>query len=155
MEAETEQVYKNWMNSLAWWATIMYRAGKETGGEVFVRKVEAEFHQMGKRQGEILRSRLQVEEVDCTTIGRIMDGIDKSFGNYWDGYIENSPGGFEKLITTCPVADTLSRAPEICTRLLYACAQGIVIGINPDAKFRMDEIISKGDKVCHVRIELE
>ncbi len=38
-----------------------------------------------------------------------MDAIDMSLGNYWDGYVENSPSGFEKHITTCPVADILKQ----------------------------------------------
>jgi hypothetical protein len=155
MGSDEEQVYKNWMNTLAQWVAVMYTVGKETGGEAFVQKVEGELRQTSMKEGERLRSRLHTEHANCMQIGEIMNGIDKSMGNYWDGYVENSPTGFEKHVTTCPVAHILSRAPEVCTRLMEASGKGLVAGINPKATFRMDTAISQGDKTCNVRIEMK
>ncbi|MCX6000874.1 MAG: L-2-amino-thiazoline-4-carboxylic acid hydrolase [Chloroflexi bacterium] len=155
MESGAERVYKNWMHTLAQWVAVMYTVGKETGGEAFVQKVEGELRRTSMKEGERLRSRLQAEDVDCMRIGKIMDGVDESFGNYWEGYVENSPSCFEKHITTCPVAHILSGAPEICTRLLLASGQGLIAGVNPDATFRMDTTMSQGDKTCHYRVEVK
>ena len=155
MESDAERVYKNWMNTLAQWLTVMYTSGKETGGEAFVQKVEAELRRTSMNEGERLRSRLQTEDADCTRIGEIMNGIDRSMGDYWDGYVENSPTGLEKHITTCPVAHILSRAPEVCTPFMEASGNGLVAGINPNATLRMDTAMSQGAKACHVRIEMK
>ena len=155
MDAYPLEVYKNWTLTLAQWVTMLYTVGKETGGEAFVQKAEEEFRRTGMKQGAKLRSRLPAGDPDCTQIGQLMDGIDKSMGNYWDGYVENSPTGFEKHITTCPVVHIFSRAPEVCTRLLAASGQGLVEGIDADATLRMDTAMSQGDKTCHVRIEIK
>jgi hypothetical protein len=154
MESTMEQVYKNWTEFLAHWVTIMFKVGKEMAGEAFVQKVEEELYQGSLRLGTALRSQMGVEGTDCTAIGRVFDAVDESMANYWDGHVENTPGGFEKHITTCPVAKTFSRDPEICARFMTAGARGVVASINPDATFCMEELIPKGDKSCHYRIEI-
>lgn len=153
MESTNEQVYKNWTETLAYWIAIMFNVGKEVAGETFVQRLEEEFYQGGARQGRRLSSLLGVTGTDCTAIGTVLDAVDESFGNYWDGYVENSTEAFEKRITTCPVAKPFSRAPEICSRLIAAGGRGIAASINPDTDFRFSELISKGDETCHYRVE--
>jgi len=148
-----EPVYKNWMELFGNWITVMFEVGKETGGETFIQRLEEELYQEGLQHGTRLRSRLEVKEPDCTAIGNILDTVDESLGNYYDGYVENSPTGFEKHITACPVAGILSRAPEICVRLVAASGQGLATGINPKATFVIDRFITKGDETCHYRVE--
>jgi len=155
MEPTMEQVYKNWMETLGYWVTTMFEVGKETAGELFVQRVEEEIYQGALQQGARLCSRMDVKGSDCTAIGKIMDAMDESYGNYWDGYVEKSPVAFEKHINTCPVASILSRAPEICVRLIASGGRGLAAGINPDATFHIDRFISKGDETCHYRIETE
>jgi len=155
METTTEQVYKNWMEIMGLCATTMFNVGKELAGETFLQRVEEMFYQIGLREGRQRSSMLAAGETDCIAIGKVLDAGDESLGNYCDGYVENSPAAFEKHITTCPVAEILSMAPEICTRLIAATAQGLVHSINPDATIRFDEIIAKGDKTCHYRVQLQ
>ena len=80
--------------------------------------------------------------------------MDEVFGNPWDGYVENSPTGFEKHLLSCAIADILSQAPEICIRLVPALANGLISAINPNATIKFYECLCKGDKTCHYRVEI-
>lgn len=155
MGATEEEVYRNWMLTLARWVTTMYNAGKETGGEAFVGKIEAEFRRIGTRQAQKFLEQMPGAPLDCTTMGKMLDFVDTSYGNYWDEYTENSPQGFEKNIRTCPVANIFSRAPEICTIMIQTMGQSLVSSVHPDASFQLDKVLSRGDPVCHYRAELK
>jgi hypothetical protein len=87
-------------------------------------------------------------------IGKILDVVDESLDNYWDGYVENSPTGFEKQIINCPIAQIFSAAPDICERLFPAMAQGLVSKINPNATAKFYEFLCNGGKSCHYRVEI-
>ena len=153
MKSNMEQVYKNWMEVLAHWVTTMFNVGQGLAGEAFVQKLEEEFYQGGLQHGETLRSVLEVTGTDCIAVGRILDAVDESLGNYWDGYVENSPEGFEKHVTTCPVGEVFAGAPDICVRLVVSGMKGLAASTNPDVTVSMDKFICKGDKTCHYRIE--
>ncbi len=150
-----EQVYKNWTEGLALWVTMMFKTGKELCGEDFIRKLEEKFYKAGARLGSDKSALLEETGTDCKAIGKILDAVDESMANYWDGYVENSPTGFEKHITTCPVAEIFSKEPEICTRLVPAMGQGLVSGINPNTRLQFYEFLTKGDKSCHYRVEIK
>jgi len=155
MEQTKEQIYKNWMEQLSTWIITILKVGKELSGETYLQKLEKEFHKLGAAGFEALQIPPTAEMgTDCKTIGKICDTVDEIFGNPWDGYVENSPTGFEKHLLSCPVTDILSQAPEICTRLVPALANGMASAINPHATIKFYECLSKGDKTCHYRVEI-
>ncbi len=150
-----EEAYHNWMINLAQWVTVMVQVGKEVAGETFLNRLEEVFYKGGLTLGAQQHSRLGIAGTDCAAIGRIFDAVDESLANYWDGYVENSASAFEKHLTTCPVAEVFSRAPEICTRLMAAGGRGLATSVDPNATFRMDECMAEGDRTCHYRVEIE
>ncbi|MFC1944827.1 hypothetical protein ACFLX5_05005 [Chloroflexota bacterium] len=155
MQEYPTDVYKNWMETLAKWVTMMFRVGKEVAGETYVQNLEKEFHKYGVKVGPSYAAQMGETGTDCISIGRILDKSDESLGCYWEGHIENSATAYEKRVISCPVAQTLSREPEICLRLLNSSAQGIINSINPNARYYpMDECIANGDNSCHARVEL-
>lgn len=154
MEKFPEQVYENWMKGLSKWVVLMFNVGKKVGGETYLRQLEEEFSKAGAEIATKICSQIGESGTDGKAIGRLFDILDESLGNYWDDHVENSPTGFEKHILTCPLADTFSKAPEICTRLLLASGQGLVSKINPNATFQLTEFLCKGDKSCHYRVEV-
>ena len=148
MEQTKEQLYKNWMELLSTWMIATLKVGKELSGEIFFQKLEEEFHKLGVAGLEKLPISHTAEMgKDCKMIGKICDTVDELYGNPWDGYLENSQTGFEKHLLSCPVSDLLSQAPEICTRLLPALANGMVSAINPDAKIKFYECLCYRKKI--------
>jgi hypothetical protein len=159
MGITNEQLYKNWMEMLTGWVITIFKAGKEVSGETFLKKLEEEFYNLGKT-GLASGLSLMMDSLvpgmgnDATSIGKICDIVDESFGNPWNGYVENTSKVFEKHILACPVSEALSQAPEICTRMVPAMVNGLLSAINPKAKVRFYECLCNGDKSCHYRIEI-
>ncbi len=149
--------YKNWMEALARWTVIAIAVGKEVAGEAYLKRLEEEFYNGGRRNVRHWTEVVGLEETapDCMALGKIMDAVDDSFANWWDGYVENSPKAFEKHILTCPVAKAFRREPDFCERLVGASALGMLQGLNPKAHITFDKFLSKGDETCHYRIEIK
>jgi hypothetical protein len=147
--------YKNWMKALALQLVTALTTGKDVAGETYLKKLEEAFYNYGVRCTGYWRELAGVKEAmpDCLALGKIMDAVDDSFANWWDGYIENSPEAFEKHIVNCPIAQSLKWAPEYCERLVPAALNGILQSLNPKAKITFSSFMSKGDKTCHYRIE--
>jgi hypothetical protein len=149
--------YRNWMNALFWQVIIAIMVGKEIAGEAYLEKLEKAFYDYGVRCAGYWKdiSDLKEEKPDCLALGKIMDTVDDSFANWWDGYVEKSSKAFEKHINNCPVATTLKWAPEICERMVPAALNGILQTLNPKATIAFDSFMSKGDKTCHYRMEVK
>ena len=155
MEDEaTLEIYRNWAHGLAMWTVTLFKVGKEIAGETFIQRVEEEFAKSGVNVARKYGSLSGETGSDAQAIGRILDMVDESMGNFCNGYEENSPQAFEKHILTCPVAEIFSQEPEICSRLAQATAQGLVSSINPNAHFRLDELLCKGAESCHYRVDI-
>lgn len=156
MATTTEQVYQNWMGVMGLCTVTLFNVGKELAGETFVKRLEEEFYKVGLAEGGKLRDKagLGKDETDCIAIGKMLDIGDESMGNYWDEHVENSPKVFEKHINTCPVGEILSHAPEMCSRVIAATVQGTVHCVNSNAKVSWHEIIARGDKTCHYRVQI-
>jgi hypothetical protein len=134
---------------------IAIKVGKDVAGETYLKKLEEAFYNYGVRCTGYWRgiAGVKEKEPDCLTLGRLMDAVDDSFANWWDGYVENTSEIFEKHIINCPVAETLKWAPEYCEHIVPATLQGILQTLNPKATITFDSFMSKGDKTCHYRIE--
>lgn len=152
-----EERYRTWVESLARYTVMAFQVGKELAGETYLKRLEEEFYKAGARSAKHWRELSGVKEADpdCIGLGKIMDTIDDSFANWWDGYVQNSPKGFEKHILTCPVAKAWSRAPELCTRMIAASWRGLINTLNPKATTTWNEFLPAGDKTCHYRIEIK
>jgi hypothetical protein len=152
------QRYKTWAENLASLVALMVVIGEEVGGEEFLRRVEEAIFEGSKVDVERHKEAAGIAETetspDCVAIGRLLDIIDDSLANFWDGYIEKSPRVFEKRVVTCPVAEAFSMAPVVCERIIASGLKGYVKGLNPKAEVRMTELMSKGDDACQYRIEI-
>jgi len=156
-QVDMGEKYKNWMNALVWQVVIAIKVGEEVAGEAYLEKLEKAFYDFGVRTAGHWKeaSDIKEEKPDCVALGKIMDTIDGSFANWWDGYVENSPKVFEKHVNNCPVAMTLKFAPEFCERVVPATLNGILQTLNPKATIAFDSFMSKGDKTCHYRMEVK
>jgi hypothetical protein len=151
--------YKNWTESLARQLVNMYRIGKEVGGEKFVERMKEEYYKDGQKGAQLwmkLTGTKPGDFQDCSKMHLILNMIDDTYANYWDGYVEDSPAAFEKELFTCPVTKQFSREPDICQVLLGESSRGLADGLNPKIKARgFSKLLTKGDKVCRYRFELE
>mgnify|MGYP000849898819 CR=1 FL=1 len=157
-EEEMGKRYKNWTEGLAYQMMILYRVGKETGGEKFMERLKEEYYRMGKNNARLIMKRTATTKEDykdCTRLPGICDTIDDSVANFWNGYIENSPQAFEKEIITCPVVKSYSMEPDFCDVILGEFVRGVAGEANP--QFTTDgfsKLLVKGDDCCRYRIEL-
>ena len=155
MEYSKEEVYKNWMRFLATMVTKMYNLGEEMAGEAYVQKLEEKFFEEGARQTKEILSSQDIRGRDCMAIGKIGDEMDARFGMTWEGYDEQSPTAYKKQITSCPMGEFFSEAPDICLRLVPALARGLLSCINPDVTYRIEGCKAKGDKTCGTQFEIK
>jgi len=159
-DKELVKAYKSWMDACARYAVMAFNVGKEVGGEKYVKKLKEEFYKAGQRGAKSWIAASGVKELQpelkpgCRAIGKLMDYIDEGYLNFWDGYKENSEKAYDKDILTCPVAKAWSRAPELCD-CIEVSMQGLYDSINPKAKIKFDKLLTKGDEVCHYRIEMK
>lgn len=151
--------YKNWTESLARQLVLMFRVGREVGGEKFMERIREEYYRDGKKGAQLwmkLTGTTPDDFRDCSKLHLILDLIDDTYANYWDGYIENSPGALEKELKTCPVVRQFSREPDICRVLLGESSRGLADGLNPAIKAKgFSKLLSNGDPVCRYRFEKE
>lgn len=158
-EEEMGRRYKNWTKTLARQMVILYRVGKEVGGDKFIQRVKEEYYKDGQKSAEMwmaLSGTKPEDFRDCMALPKVHDLIDDTFANYWEGYVEHTPKAFEKELKTCPVAKAWSKEPELCEILLGASLRGLVSALNPKFKTKgFSKLLTKGDKVCRFRIELE
>jgi len=152
------QRHKAWAENLASLVALMVVIGEEVGGEQFLRKVEEAIFEGSKLNVERHKEAAGIAETetapDCVAIGRLLDTIDDSLANFWNGYIEKSPKVFEKRIVTCPVAEAFSMAPVVCERIIASGLKGYVKALHPKAQVHLTELMSKGDDACRYRIEI-
>jgi hypothetical protein len=151
--------YRNWTEALSRQVVVLYRIGKEVGGEEFVERVKQEFRRQGKKGAPILAAMAGCgpeEFADCGGMKKILDMIDDNFANFWDGYAEDSPQAFEKELKTCPVARNFSKEPELCDVLFATGLAGMLEELNPKLKSDgFSELLTRGDGCCRYRIEME
>ena len=158
-EEEMGKRYKNWTESLGIQMAMMYKVGKEVGGDEFVEKLKEAYRALGKSLVPLFmkQSGTKPEDFkDCIGLGKLIDTIDDSLANFWDGYEENSPKAFEKKILTCPLTDAWSSEPDLCAVMLHEMFGGVLETLNP--KFKSDgfkKLLVRGDTCCHYRMELE
>ena len=148
--------YKNWMETLVRFTVITFNVGAEVARESYLKKLEEEFYKSGARAAKHWReiAGLKRAEPDCIALGTLMDAVDDSFANWWDGYVENSPTAFEKHILSCPCAEQLKRAPVFCERMVVAQSRGLLGVLNPKATITWNKFLSRGDHTCNYRIEI-
>ena len=137
---------------------LIYRVGKEVGGERFVERIKEEYFNMGKNLAGMIKKKSGAKEEDfkdCLVgLPKVFNYIDDANANFWDGYIENTPRAFEKEIKTCPLARPWSEEPEICDILLDEFGRGVANALNPKFKTSgFSKLLVKGDNVCRYRIE--
>jgi hypothetical protein len=154
-----EERYRAWAENMASLVAIMTIVGQETGGEEFLRKVEEVIFEGSKLDVQRYKDAAGIGETeaapDCLVLGKLMDAVDDSLANFWDGYIEKSPKIFEKRVVTCPVADAFAMAPAVCERIIAAGARGYLKALNPRAEIEFTELIPKGDDACRYRIQIK
>jgi len=152
------QRYRAWAGNLASLVALMAVIGQEVGGEQFLRKVEEAIFEGSKLDVQRYKEAAGIGAMetasDCVAIGRLLDTIDDSLANFWDGYVEKSPKVFEKRVVTCPVAEAFSMAPVVCERVIASGLKGYVKALNPKAQVRFTELMPKGDDACRYRIEI-
>jgi len=158
-EEEMGKRYKNWTEALARQMVLLFRVGKEVGGERFVERLKEEYHKNGQKGAAMwmaLSGTTKEDFKDCSHLPKVHDLIDDTFANYWDGYVEHTPKAFEKELKTCPVARQWSKAPELCEILLGESLKGMAKELNPKFKTTgFSKLLTKGDSVCRFRVELE
>jgi hypothetical protein len=150
--------YKNWTDSLAHQLVLLYRVGKEVGGEKFVERLKEEYYLQGYNSAKVWMSRTGTtldDFQDCTALPKVFDMIDDFFANYWDGYVEHTPNAFEKELKTCPVVKSWSNEPELCELLWGESLRGMAAALNPKFKTSgFTKLLTKGDKCCRYRVSL-
>jgi len=157
-EEEMGKRYKNWTETLARQMVVLYRVGKEVGGEKFVERLKEEYYKDGQKSAKIwmsLTGTTLEDFKDCMALPKVLDFVDDRFANFWNGYVENTPKAFEIDLKTCPVAKQWSKEPQLCEILLSESLKGMAAGLNP--KFRtkgFTKLLTKGDTCCRFRIEL-
>ncbi len=154
-----EERYKAWTENMAGLVSLLVTVGQEVGGEQFMSKVEEAIFEGSKLDAQKWKDAAGIGEtettLDCLKMGSVMDAMDDSLANFWDGYVEKSPKAFEKRIVTCPVAEAFSMAPVICERLILGGVKGLLNALNPKATFCFTELMPNGDDCCRYRIEIE
>jgi len=154
-----EKRYRAWAENLAGLVAVLVSIGEEMGGEAFIKRVEETVYEGSKLDVQKHKDAAGITDtntpVNCLILGRLMDAVDDSLANFWDGYEEKSPAAVEKRVLTCPVAEAFSLAPVVCERIIAAGARGYIQALNPKANFRFKELMPKGDDVCCYRIEIE
>jgi hypothetical protein len=158
-EAEMGKRYKNWTENLARQMVLLYRVGREVGGDKFVERLKEEYYKEGQKGAKMWMSLTGTKPEDfkdCLPLAKIQDLIDDTFANFWDGYVEKSPKAIEKELTTCPVTKQWSKEPDLCAVCVTQSGVGMYEALNPKFKFKgFSKLLTKGDKVCRVRIEME
>jgi len=156
-EEEMGKRFKNWTEGLAFQMMILYRVGKETGGEKFMERLKEEYFKMGKNSARLMMKRTSTTKQDykdCSRLSNICDSIDDSMANFWDGYVENSAQAFEKEIITCPVVKSYSMEPDFCDVILGEFVRGVAKEANPEFTTEgFSKLLVKGDNCCRYRIE--
>ncbi|MFO7963845.1 MAG: hypothetical protein R6U50_07985 [Desulfobacterales bacterium] len=159
-EAEMGKRFKNWTQALADQMAVLYRVGKEIGGEKFVDRLKEEYFKIGQERARALMALTGTTREDyknCSGgLPNICNLIDDAMANFWDGYIENSETAFEKEIKTCPVVKQWSNEPEICDVLLREFVKGVAHELNPN--YHTDgfsKLLVSGDDCCRYRLELK
>jgi len=152
--------YKNWTEALANQMMVLYRVGKETGGENFVKRLKEEFFKLGENSALVFKSVTGAkndEFQNCSEgLPKIFDRLDDAMANFWDGYIENKANVFEKEVTTCPAAKQWSQEPEFCDVFIGEFMKGMASALNPRFKTNgFSKLLVKGDKCCRYRIEMK
>ena len=150
--------YKNWTDTLALQMVLLYRVGKEVGGQKFVDRLKEEYYKNGGKAATFWMDQTgsRPEDFkDCMGIAKLQDAIDDAHANFWDGYIERTPKAFEKEVKTCPVARAWSKEPEICEVLIGEFVKGLATALNPKFKNEgFSKLLTKGDKTCRFRFEM-
>ncbi|MGV8058011.1 MAG: hypothetical protein AB2L12_08325 [Smithellaceae bacterium] len=158
-EEEMGRRYKQWAEWLAGQMIIFYDVGKEVGGEKFVQRLTEEYYKFGRKGAKMWPAVTGTKPEDytnCQALLKLQDFIDDSFGNFWNGHVENSPQAFEKELYTCPMARQFSKKPEICEILISETMKGMFEAMNPKFDFKgFSKLLTKGDKVCRFRVELK
>ena len=158
-EEEMGKRYKNWTESLARQMVILFRVGREIGGEKFIERLKEEYFKDGRKGAKLWMSLTGTKPEDfqdCSKLHKVHDLIDDTFANFWDGYVENSPKGFEKKLQTCPVARMWSREPDLCEILLGESLRGMATSLNPNFQTTgFTKLLTKGDSCCRFRVELK
>lgn len=158
-EEEMGKRYRNWTEALSRQVVMLYRIGREVGGERFVERLREEFYKQGKKGAKMwmaLSGSKPEDFVDCMGLPKLQDCIDDTFANFWDGYVEYTPQAFEKELKTCPVARNWSKEPDLCEVMLGASLVGMLEELNPRFKTEgFTRLLCKGDTACRFRVELE
>ena len=158
-EEEMGKRYKNWTEGQAYQMMLLYRIGKETGGEKFIERLKEEYFKLGRQSARLsmkLTGTTKEDFEDCSNLPKICDTFDDSMANFWDGYVEKSADAFEKEIITCPVVKSYSMEPDFCDVILGEFVKGVAHEANP--KFKTEgftKLLVKGDNCCRYRIELD
>lgn len=151
----SKEVYKTWTELLAKVNAAMYNIGNELAGEAFVKRMEEALFEEGARMTRETVQHLGITGTDCMAVGKIADAMDQSMGISWDGFIEQSPTRYSKDVTSCPIAEFFSVAPDLCVLLVPAFTRGFCSVINPDVTYRLEGCLANGDKTCGVRFEMK
>ena len=158
-EEEMGKRYKNWTAALARQMAVMFRIGKEVGGEKFIERLKEEYYKDGQKGAEMwmkLSGTKREDFQDCMALPKVHDLVDDTFANFWDGYVEHTPKAFEKELKTCPVTKAWSREPDICEVLLGESLRGMAAALNPKFKTSgFTKLLTKGDNCCRFRVALE
>jgi hypothetical protein len=158
-EEEMGKRYKSWTEALARQVVLLYKVGKEVGGEKFVERLKEEYYKNGRKGAAMwmaLSGSKKEDFKDCMGMAKLQDCIDDTFANFWDGYVEHTPKAFEKELKTCPITKPWLKEPDLCEVLIGASLQGMIKELNP--KFKSEgftKLLTKGDKVCRFRVEME
>ncbi len=158
-EEEMGKRYKNWTETLARQMVVLFRVGKEVGGEKFIERLKEEYYKDGQKGAKMwmrMTGTTPEDFHDCMALPKVHDLIDDTYANYWDGYVQHTPKAFEKELKTCPVAKTWSREPDICGILLGSSMKGMAESLNPKFKASgFTKLLPKGDNCCRFCISLE
>lgn len=150
--------YKNWTDALAYQMMVLYRVGKETGGNNFIKRLKEEYFKIGQNTAKGLKAAIGAKDEDfqdCKAVPNICDRLDDSLANFWDGYIENTTKAFEKEIKTCPVARRWSKEPDFCDLMFGEMVKGVANALNPQFKTEgFNKLLVRGDECCRYRIEM-
>ena len=158
-DEEMGKRYKNWTFGLARQMVVLYKIGKEVGGEKFVERLKEEYYKDGQKGAKMwmdLSGTKPEDFHDCMALPKVHDLIDDTFANFWDGYVQHTPKAFEKDLKTCPVTKIWSREPDLCGVLMGASLKGMAETLNPKFKTTgFTKLLTKGDKVCRFCVYME
>jgi len=154
---QSEELLKAGLDGLARQLVMAIKVGREMNGEEYMQRLEQEFRDYGRKIAAPLAKSMGIKEgeADCLALGKIIDYFDSTTGAQWEGYVQRSPDAFEKRITSCPVARTYLKEPDICGRLSLAMAEEMFKIYNPKASVYFAELLCKGDDSCRVKIDIK